>query len=186
MRPAKKRLKSMPEYYRRKPLRADFHDYSGGCYFVTICTREKSHYFGEIYRDEMLLSVVGQYCQQQFESVNIHYPYAQVLSLVVMPNHVHAIIEIDGGYALSEELIKNRTHEPCVPTNFPAVRMALGVVVGGVKRDVTLFARRSGIVFGWQSRYHDHIIRGVDDRNRIAEYIETNVARWRYDCFYNE
>lgn len=32
----------------RKSPRANFHDYSGGDYFVTICTRDKEHYFGQI------------------------------------------------------------------------------------------------------------------------------------------
>lgn len=32
----------------RKNIRAEFHDYSGGDYFITICTRDKKHYFGEI------------------------------------------------------------------------------------------------------------------------------------------
>lgn len=47
-----------------------------------------------------------------------------------------------------------------------------------------MFARRNSIEFGWQSRFHDHIIRGERDENMIAEYIENNVARWANDCFY--
>ena len=32
----------------RKYPRADFHDYNGGMYFVTVCTHDKCHYFGKI------------------------------------------------------------------------------------------------------------------------------------------
>lgn len=46
-----------------------------------------------------------------------------------------------------------------------------------------MFAPRNNIDFGWQERYHDHIIRGTDDGNKIASYIETNVIRWDMDCF---
>lgn len=46
-----------------------------------------------------------------------------------------------------------------------------------------MFARRNGIVFEWQHRYHDHIIRGVTDGNKIADYIENNIIRWDTDCF---
>lgn len=46
-----------------------------------------------------------------------------------------------------------------------------------------MYARRNNIDFGWQSRYHDHIIRGAHDGNRIADYIKNNVARWGADCF---
>lgn len=153
----------------RKSPRAFFHDYSGGDYFITICTFGKQHYFGEISNGEMSLSTIGKYCHLQIEELSTHYRYMEVPLFVVMPNHIHAIICIDG----------DRTHEPCVPT----IRTALSVVIGGLKRAVTLYARRNNIEFGWQSRYHDHIIRGNHDGNRIAEYIENNVARWAQDCF---
>ena len=67
----------------------------------------------------------------------------------------------------------------CIPT----IRTALSVVVGGYKQSVTMFARRNGIIFEWQPRYHDHIIRGVADGNKIADYIENNIIHWDTDCF---
>lgn len=161
---------SCVRYPQRKSPRADFHDYSCGDYFVTICTRNKAHYFGHILDDKMHLSVLGEYCKMQFEQITKHYPYAEIPLFIVMPNHVHAIICIN----------PMRTHAPCVPT----LRTALSVVIGGLKRAVTLFARRNNIEFGWQSRYHEHIIRGTNDGNRISEYIENNVARWSQDCFF--
>jgi hypothetical protein len=36
----------------------------------------------------------------------------------------------------------------------------------------------------WQRSFHDHIIRGERDYDRIAEYIENNPRNWRDDCFY--
>ncbi|MBR4621807.1 MAG: hypothetical protein IKO46_12585 [Salinivirgaceae bacterium] len=60
----------------------------------------------------------------------------------------------------------------------------LSVVVGGIKSAATKFANRNNITFGWQPRFHDHIIRQTDEMNRIAEYIETNVLRWESDEFY--
>lgn len=194
-----------PMYRKRKNIRAEFHDYSGGEYFVTICTRDKHHYFGRIEDGKMLLTAIGEYCKLQLEEVAMHYPYAEIPLFVVMPNHLHAIICINSDAVANRthepaanrthDTAANRTHEPCVPTNatiatptitnltLPAVRTALSVVVGGLKRAVTMFARRNNIVFGWQSRYHDHIIRGIADGNRIADYIENNVARWHSDCF---
>lgn len=62
------------------------------------------------------------------------------------------------------------------PGSIPTIRTALGVVVGEYKQAVTCHARRNNIEFGWQSRYHDHIIRGTRDGNLISEYIENNVA----------
>lgn len=159
----------VPEDVRKSP-RADFHDYSGGDYFVTICTRDKIHFFGEISNGKISYSTIGKYCATQIKQLNLHYPYVDVPMFVVMPNHLHAIICIKPD---------TRTHEPYVPTQ----RTALSVVIGGLKRAVTMYARRNGIKFGWQPRYHDHIIRGPRDGNNIAEYIKNNVARWANDCF---
>lgn len=156
----------------RKSPRAEFHNYSGGDYFVTICTCEKQHYFGKIHDNEMHYTLIGEYCKRQLEDISKHYTYVEIPLFVVMPNHLHAIICI---------LPQTRTHEPCVPTE----RSALSVVIGGFKRAVTMFARRNDIEFGWQSRYHDHIIRGRNDGKKIAEYIENNVARWGIDCYNN-
>lgn len=119
----------------------------------------------------MHLYKIGEYCSKQFYDLSTHYKYAHVNSFVVMPNHVHALITIDDNI---------RTHAPCVPTE----RTCLSVIVGGLKRAVTIFARRNGIEFGWQGRYHDHIIRGFEDYRKILEYIETNIIRWSNDCFY--
>lgn len=38
--------------YRKTP-RAQFLDYDEGDYFITICTHDRKHYFGEIYNGEM-------------------------------------------------------------------------------------------------------------------------------------
>ena len=34
--------------YRVKSARATWHDYSGGAYFITVCTKNREHSFGEI------------------------------------------------------------------------------------------------------------------------------------------
>ena len=49
----------------RKPLRADSHDYSGGDYFVTICTQGKRHYFGEIFNGTMHLNAIGVFVDNE-------------------------------------------------------------------------------------------------------------------------
>ena len=37
----------------------------------------------------------------------------------------------------------------------------------------------------WQRSYHDHIIRGEKDYQKIWEYIDTNPLKWQLDCFYD-
>ena len=156
----------------RKSPRANFHNYSKGIFFVTICTKDKQHFFGKIVNGKMIYTQIGRYTLTQLQEISQHYPYAEVFDMVVMPNHIHLMIEIFDR--------NTRTHEPCVPTE----RTALSVVIGGFKRAVTLFARRNDMIFAWQSRYHDHIIRGINDFNRIGAYIRDNIGKWEEDCFY--
>ena len=91
----------------------------------------------------MHLSPIGEFCQQQWERVSKHNPYATVPLFVVMPNHVHAIVSI------------NQETECAIQKTD---REALAIVVGGIKREVTMFARERKIEFDWQSRYYDRII----------------------------
>ncbi|MEZ4632172.1 MAG: hypothetical protein R2880_15930 [Deinococcales bacterium] len=46
-------------------------------------------------------------------------------------------------------------------------------------------AHRLGFDFAWQPRFYDHIIRNEDEYQKIANYIEHNVAKWREDRFYS-
>ena len=160
-----------PCYNDRKSPRAPFHDYKAGVYFITVCTKDKRHYFGKVEDGIMHLSSIGEFCQQQWEKVTEHYPYATVPLFVVMPNHVHAIVSI------------NQETEPAVQKT---ARETLAIVVGGVKRSVSSFARKHKIEFGWQSRYYDRIIRNHGEGNNIANYIENNVARWDSDEYYSK
>ena len=36
----------------------------------------------------------------------------------------------------------------------------------------------------WQRSYHDHIIRGKEDYQKIWQYIDTNHLKWEQDKFY--
>ena len=63
---------------------------------MTICTKDMAHFFGEIVDGEMCLTEIGRCADEQFRNVSSHYPYAKIPLWVVMPNHVHAIVMIDG------------------------------------------------------------------------------------------
>ena len=157
-------------FFQRKSPRATFHNYSGGDYFVTICTAEREHYFGEVVNGEMQLNSLGKFTDDYLDSLPSHYPYLEIPLHVVMPNHIHAI------FCLNPEVAAT------LP-NAPKRRSLLSIVIGGLKQNVTMYARLNGLDFDWQKRYHDHIIRGVNDGNKISDYIINNPARWGNDCF---
>ena len=175
--------------YRIPSARATWHDYNGGAYFVTICTRDMEHYFGEIVSGEMNMTEIGEYVQQCIKNIPQHNTYANVPAFVVMPNHVHLIVIIDDENADSicrdvpwrvSTFGKNETMQTIANQ-----QGRLSTMIGGFKQSVTRYANVNSISFAWQTRFHDRIIRDHDEMNRIAEYIENNVARWESDEFHN-
>ncbi|MDD3405379.1 MAG: hypothetical protein PHH23_03830 [Paludibacteraceae bacterium] len=174
--------------YRISSARAAWHDYTGGAYFVTICTTDKKHYFGEIVHGEMQLSEIGKYLNEQLQNVTSHYPYCEMPLFVVMPNHVHLVvcIEKDETRADSRDVARNvstKTNVNETMSNKSPKSGTLSVVIRGIKSSVTKFAYEKNSIFAWQTRFHDHIVRDQNEMNRIAEYIETNVALWDMDEF---
>lgn len=59
----------------------------------------------------------------------------------------------------------------------------LSVLIGSFKSAVTKYASEHDILFDWQTRFYDHIVRNDEDRFRIEKYIVENVKNWRTDCF---
>ena len=57
----------------------------------------------------------------------------------------------------------------------------LGNIVGSFKSVVTKYANFHQIIFNWQSRFYEHIIRAEYDLNRIRQYIRDNPINWNED-----
>ena len=60
----------------------------------------------------------------------------------------------------------------------------LSFLVGSIKSNITRYANQKRIEFAWQSRFHDHIVRNIDELNNIAAYVENNVVNWHEDVFH--
>ena len=77
----------------RKSPRATWHDYNGGRYFVTFCTKNHDLYFGDIVDGKMELSEIGEWAVKQIEQTAIiRQNDVEIPLFVVMPNHVHLIV----------------------------------------------------------------------------------------------
>ena len=148
---------------RKHPRLKNFDYSSPNYYFITICTWNKNCIFGKPNE----LNQWGNIAENDLLEIEHHFSGVKIDKYVVMPNHVHAILRI----SLRDGEADN------------AQRSSLGIVIGGLKREVKLFAKRRCLQFAWHTRYHDHIIRGATDGNNIANYIRTNVERWGEDCF---
>ena len=82
--------------YRTGSVRYCGYDYSlPGTYYVTICTKNKTHYFGEVENGKIKFSEIGLIARQMLTEIPVHFPFARLDEFVVMPNHIHAIIVIN-------------------------------------------------------------------------------------------
>ena len=79
----------------RKSPRATWHDYNGGRYFVTFCTKNHDLYFGDVIDGRMELSEIGEYALKCIGKILEINDNVAVPEFVVMPNHVHMIVIID-------------------------------------------------------------------------------------------
>ena len=123
-------------------------------------------------------------CIQQ---ISTHNPYAEIPLWVVMPNHIHAIVVIDGCKQGDCRDVPWRVSTDGKNTRMQNVankQGKLSTMIGGLKQSVTRYANGHGIPFSWQPRFYDRIIRTTNEMNRIAGYIEQNVAKWECDELY--
>ena len=166
--------------YRVETARAQWHNYNGGAYFITICAKNHRHYFGEIIGEEMRLSAIGKMTNQYWQEIPIYFNQIELGPCIVMPNHIHGIIfinDISNFYVSEPEAIymkrssqsyKNRSSD-------------LASAIGEFKSSVTKYAHSLHQKFEWQPRYYDRIIRNQEELNNIADYINNNVMSWAID-----
>lgn len=166
--------------YRIPSARAAWWNYaSNAAYFITICTKHRAHYFGEI----GALSLIGKITESEWLKTPSIRPdmNLELDEFVVMPNHFHAIIWIG-----KNEYNRDIPPQPRVPCNeFGPQSKNLASILRGFKSSVTTFAVKNDIQFGWQERFHDHIIRDEEEYQRIKNYIVNNPSNWETDKFYN-
>ena len=165
---------------------------SNAAYFITICTVNRTHDFGEIADGAMTLTPLGQAAVDCWNEIPAHFPFVVLDEFVVMPNHVHGILVIDkpgGGDAMIMDPQNVETQNfaslPPRPQNkFGPQSQNLASIVRGYKIGVTKFARLNNARFAWQARYHDHVIRNPDEHERIRLYILANPQKWVEDKFF--
>lgn len=186
--------------YRISSARLKNWDYgNNGAYFITICTRKREHFFGEIVsvgnENEMKFNEIGKLANKFWAEIPKHFPFVELGNHQVMPNHVHGILIIDKKYVVTdnvETLQCNVSTENVMGTdkNEQMAKISpnsgtISTIIRSYKSVVTKNAHFIHADFGWQSRFHDHIIRDSESFERIQNYIENNPANWKEDKFYN-
>ncbi len=165
---------------KRKTTRLKDYDYSeNGAYFITICTHNRkclfSNIVGAIHElPENKLTQCGEFIEQIIKILPDRFNVS-IPKYVIMPNHIHLIIEI----------YKNDENRAFPESPLQHHRSVVDKMVGFLKMNVSKKIHNTNSNKIWQRSYHDHIIRGEKDYQKIWEYIDTNVIRWEEDCFYD-
>jgi REP element-mobilizing transposase RayT len=82
--------------YRSETTRLQKWNYGwNAAYFVTICTKNRIHFFGNIINGENNLSEIGEMANKYWLEIPNHFPFVKLGAFVIMPNHVHGIVIID-------------------------------------------------------------------------------------------
>ncbi len=184
---------SLPE---RRHHRLKNYDYSSnGAYFITICSYEKMHIFGTIENGIMKYSKYGKIANDEIEKTNFlrNSKGIKITNWVVMPNHVHLLIEISHDSLFDTNPQFEEFSKPTKQSIATIVRAYKSAVTKTIRQSLT----ESESVFGdcghgtpcpyvvWQNGYFDNIIKNDSMYEKVWQYIDSNPASWQDDC-YNE
>jgi len=171
----------------RKPNRLREYDYStSGWYYVTICTQDHVNHFGRVQNEKMVLNEMGKITNKYSHDVPQHYPNASLDEIIIMPNHIHAIIIIDydnvGDENFRPNYAKNKVEDKNKKRNeniHSLQRTNLSNIVKGFKIGVTKWCRvNNQNHFKWQRSFYDRIIRNEKELFNIRKYIQQNPLKW--------
>ena len=195
--------------YRAESARLKNWDYSSAAfYYITICTKNRECFFGSVINDKMELSDTGKMANKFWQEIPEHFGHVKLHEFVIMPNHVHGILEIDKLRNIKTRCVEKgvvetqRVQTPrgvetpklgvstTTTSSFPSAGVesrkcaSIGVVVNQYKRICTIETRKINTAFAWQSRFYDRIIRDDNEFKNIREYINNNPAKWSADDYF--
>jgi putative transposase len=145
---------------------------------VTICTRNHACIFGTASEGSVRLSPAGEIPDSELQTLPKHYSRVVLDSFVVMPNHLHFILVLDGCHRYSPNT--KIPLAPAVDRNrglVSPVAGSLSTIVRSYKAGVTRRCRDLGLLnFAWQPGFHEHVLRG----NASVDAVR-NPANWLKD-----
>ena len=176
----------------RKPNRLPGYDYSqDNLYFVTSCVHDMICCLGNVVvgtgRDlslqepQMMLNEYGEIADQQWYWLAEQYPYIVLHEFIVMPNHIHGIIEIN-----RNAIVRTGRDLSVRDLSLPKIK-SLSELMGAYKTTTSKKIHLSGFnEFAWQRSFHDHIIHNEKSYERISNYIINNPKSWDQDKFFKK
>lgn len=175
--------------FRTETARLPGKDYAdAGMYLMTVCTQDRKHWFGEVQEERMMLNPIGCIVAEEILKTPMLRPNVAIDAWIVMPNHVHMIVEI----LPREEMDTVDTVETArcavsqdVAKLIPLPRLkpnSLGSIVGRIKAAAAYRIHKAGYGnFVWQERFHDSILRTDRAADNARAYVIMNPVAWDRD-----
>jgi REP element-mobilizing transposase RayT len=159
----------------RKRTRLIGFDYATpGAYFITTVVKDRLCVFGKIRNGTCLLNPFGQIVEEQWRWLHDQYLYLTMDEFVVMPNHVHGIINI-------ADCPDNRSVGDGRDRSLQKIK-SLSELIGAFKTTSSKRIHKSGLpAFRWQKSFYERIVRNDQELQRIQEYIHSNPLTWERD-----
>lgn len=189
-------------HYRIQSARASWWDYGkNSIYYVTICTKHRFPFFGQVEGRRMKCSKMGELARQLWMTLpEMSLPGVKVEALAISPNHIHGIIVLDRAKGI-EPLKESRSVVGSPTSEDETVRKAffqsispkkgsLSHLIRKFKGLVTKAAREQGWLQKkeplWQAGYYDRVVRDVSELDRIVAYLSGETYHWetRQDDYY--
>lgn len=122
-------MKYNPNIHHRRSVRLRGYDYAQeGMYFITICTKNMIHFFGEVENEEMKLNDFGEIAHREWEKIPERWPHVELGAFQIMPNHMHGVLLVGRPYSaittVENGTDKNGAITIRATTNWPTTRVA--------------------------------------------------------------
>ncbi len=124
--------------HNRQSIRMKGYNYAqSGLYFITICTHNRDHLFGKIINKDMVLNEAGMVATKCWRDIPVHFPIAVLHEYVIMPDHIHGIIELQSPTVWANDDWPIQKRE----TPFRSPSQSIGSIIRGFKIGVTKWFR---------------------------------------------
>ena len=165
-------------------------DYSSpSCYFVTICVKNKECFLADIVDSKVVLNEYGKIVESRWQWLKNQYHYIEPDAFVIMPNHVHGILKINGntvgtGRDLSlpdlslpdlslPDLSLPNLSLPNLSPPIPVKIKSLSDIIGAFKTTSSKDIHLAGFPnFFWQRSFYERIIRSERESCKTRQYIK--------------
>lgn len=169
----------------RKSIRLKDYDYSQpGFYFITICMNHQQNRLGDIENSKMSLNDAGRMIEYWLKKLPQKFLGILLDSYVIMPNHIHVIIQIVG---VDPRVCPDESQKMLKGEHMGSPRqISLSEIVQWLKtmttnnyiRNVKVKHWKPFVKRFWQRNYYEHVIREQKELYQIRKYILDNPHKW--------